>query len=389
MKATHLLLLLALLTVFLFFPLRILQFAAMLYIVVLGLSYLYARILYRHVIVSRSRRVLRTHRFEAMQIDLIVENRSPFPVAYLNVSDQQNYFFSSPPGNFLISLGAGQRRRLSYPIESQQRGEYTVGPAVIQGSDPLGLFPFLKSSDQEQTLIVYPEVLPLTLEGNEGLPAGAVRVQNRMYEDLSRYRSVREYLPGDALRRVNWKASARTGELFVTDYLPLLHAPVLILLDLNSEHYPLRYRYHRIERGAALAASLVMHHLDRQQEIGLIAAARLQGQAGAPTAEIAATHEHATTLLEMLARMQPETSGMELTELLFHSRIEIPVRTRLQVITSVLTEADCSRLRQLKQKGCSVEVFLFGEQHHRFAHRHRDQFRVYSVQDFGNELVYR
>ena len=109
---------------------------------------------------------------------------------------------------------------------------------------------------------------------NEGLPAGSIRVDNPVYEDVTRYRSLREYLPGDSLRRVNWKASAKTGQLFVMDYLPLLHAPVLILLNLNSGDYPIRHRYHRIERAATLAASLVVHFLSLRQEIGLIASAR-------------------------------------------------------------------------------------------------------------------
>jgi uncharacterized protein (DUF58 family) len=222
-KAIHLILLVLLLIAVLFFPLLILQFLALLYICVIGFSYLYARITARYVTVRRKNRILRTHRFEPLEITLIVENRSFLPVSFLNVADQQNTFFASEPGNFLVKLRPGERRNLSYSIESQHRGQYTVGPAVIQGSDPLGFFPFRTQAAESQTLIVYPEVLPLALPGSEGLPVGAIRVENPIYEDITRYRSLREYLPGDSLRRVNWKASAKAGKLFVMDYLPLLH----------------------------------------------------------------------------------------------------------------------------------------------------------------------
>ncbi len=389
MKAIHLLLLVLLLVLVLFFPLRILQFVVLLYIGVIGLSYLYSRIIPRYVTVRRENKVLRTHRFEPLEIALIVENRSFLPAAYLNVVDEQNTFFASEPGNFLIKLRPGERKILSYSLESQNRGQYTVGPAVIQGSDPLGFFPFRARSAESQTLIVYPEVLPLSLLSSEGLPAGTIRVENPVYEDVTRYRTLREYLPGDSLRRVNWKASAKTGQLFVMDYLPLLHAPVLILLNLNSQDYPMRFRYHRIERAATLAASLVVHFLSLRQEIGLIASARLEGGEAVPVAEIRGTHGHATILLEMLGKMEPAQGGPDFSELPFTSGIELPVRTRVEVITPVLGQLDISRLRQLRGKGCTVELFILGEQLEAARELCGREFSVFSVQDFGSDLIYR
>ena len=389
MKAIHIFLLAGLLLLVLFFPLRILQFVALLYIGAIGLSYLYSRLISRYVTVRRTEEVLRTHRFEPLEITLIVENRGFLPVAYINVFDQPNTFFASEPGNFLLKLRPGQRRVLRYTIESQRRGQYTVGPAVIQGSDPLGFFPFRRKAAESQTLIVYPEVLPLSLLSCEGLPAGAIRVENPMYEDLTRYRSLREYLPGDSLRRVNWKVSAKAGQLFVMDYLPLLHAPVLILLDLNSQDYPMRYRYHRIERAVTLAASLVMHFLSLGQEIGLIASARLEGEESIPVAEIRGTHGHATTLLELLGRMNSTQGGPDFTELLFTSGIELPVRTRVEVITPVLGNLDIRRLRQIRENGCTVELFILGEQLEAARELCGRAFSIFPVQDFGRELLYK
>jgi uncharacterized protein (DUF58 family) len=372
----------------LFFPLRILQFAALLYICVIGLSYLYSRIAARYVTVRRKDTILRTHRFEPLEVTLVVENHSFLPVSYLNVIDEPNTFFASEPGKFLVRLRPGERKILSYPIESQHRGQYSVGPAVIQGSDPFGFFPFRNRTAEIQTLIVYPEVLPLSLPNPAGLPGGTIRVENPMYEDMTRYRSLRDYVPGDSLRRVNWKASAKTGKLFVMDYLPRLRAPVLILLNLNSQDYPMRLRYHRIERAASLAASLVVHFLSQRQEIGLIASARLPGQAAGPVAEIRGTHGHATTLLELLARMEPSREGTDFSELLFTAGIELPVRTRVEVITPVLGALDVSRLERIRQKGCTVELFIPGEQQQAAGELCGREFSIFPVQDFGRELIY-
>jgi uncharacterized protein (DUF58 family) len=213
-------------------------------------------------------------------------------------------------------------------------------------------------------------------------------VDNPIYEDITRYRSLRDYLPGDTLRRVNWKASAKTGKLFVTDYLPLLHAPVLILLNLRTQDYPLRYRYHRIERAATLAASLVIHFLALRQEIGLIACASLEEGETVPAVDIRGTHEHATTLLELLARIEPAEGGGDFSEYLFSSGLEVPVRTRVEVITPGLVELDLARLRRIKEKGCTVEIFLFGDQVQTYREKYGREFAILPVQDFGNELVY-
>ena len=61
--------------------------------------------------------------------------------------------------------------------------------------------------------------------------------------------------------------------------------------------------------------------------------------------------------------MKPRRGKSGFHRLLFSSGIEVPVRTRVEVITPVLSELDSARLRRIKAKGCTVEIFLFGEQH--------------------------
>jgi hypothetical protein len=106
-KGIHVFLLVALLILVLFFPLRILQFLALLYICVIAFSYLYSRITARYVTVRRKDKVLRTHRFEPLEITLVVENRSFLPVAYLNVVDQQNTFFATETSSSSFGPGSG------------------------------------------------------------------------------------------------------------------------------------------------------------------------------------------------------------------------------------------------------------------------------------------
>jgi uncharacterized protein (DUF58 family) len=376
-----------LVSVLLFVPFRIVQFLSLLFLLVLGISFLISRFASRSVVVLRRDLLLRGHRFEALEIVLTVENRSPLPVTSVAVIDTPGPLFSRQPGRFVLGLRPWERRRLSYFVESQHRGEYFVGPAEVFGADPLGMFPWQRKQDARQRLIIYPEVLPLTRPLLSGLPAGTVATRDQVYEDITRYRSLREYVRGDDARRINWKVSARMGSLVSMEYLPVLFAPALILLNLNGDDYPVRFRSHWMERATVLAASLVMHFLSLRQEIGLVALASLKGNDAVPIAPIGGTPGHAAAILEMLARIEPPRAPADFTRLLHGAGVEIPARTHVQVITPSLTDEQHAFLYEEKQKGYSVELFLLGGDEQAQRASFQNDFPVSVVTDYGAELL--
>jgi len=386
-KAARWLLALLLVSVLLFVPSRILQFIAVLLLLLLGFSLLLSRLASRSVTVSRRDFLLRGHRFEPLEIVLFLENRSPLPVAALTLIDMPGPLFSRNPGRFVLGLRPWERRRLSYFVESQHRGEYFVGPVEVSGADPLGLFPWNRRQGGRQRLIIYPEVLPLSLAFRTGLPAGTVPIPDRVYEDVTRYRSLREYVPGDESRRINWKVSARMGSLVSTEYLPVLFSPVLILLNMNREDYPVRFRSHWMERATVLAASLVMHFLALRQEIGLVASASMKDDDGVPVAPMGGTPGHAAAILEILARVEPPRGPADFVRLLRAAGIALPARAHLEVITPSLTDEQHSFLFEEKQRGYSVDLFLVGGDEHGQRETLRKDFPVSVVADYGAELL--
>jgi uncharacterized protein (DUF58 family) len=100
-----------------------------------------------------------------------------------------------------------------YDVTLRERGVHTIGPTTIQLLDPLGLWARTVHTTTSTRVTVYPRVHPLgntvgLLQGYVGLTA-----------DREHFDGVREYRPGDPLRDVNWKASAkRPGSLAVTEY---------------------------------------------------------------------------------------------------------------------------------------------------------------------------
>jgi hypothetical protein len=86
--------------------------------------------------------------------------------------------------------------------------------------------------------------------------------------------------------------------------------------------------------------------------------------------------------------MEPAEGEADFSELLFTAGIDLPVRSRVEVITPVLEELDIGRLRQLRENSCTVELFVLGEQQQRARELWGREFSVFSVQDFSGELLY-
>ena len=143
-----------------------------------------------------------------------------------------------------------------------------------------------------------------------------------------------------------------------------------------------------MERAIKLAASSTTHFVALRQEIRLIAAACFKNGEGMPVTNIRAAHGQATTILEILARIEASPEKIDFTQLLHNPGIEVPVQSRIEVITPLLKEEQQEFLRRVKEKGCTVEIFLLGPDTRRQKELLAREFDVFCVKDYGNELIY-
>jgi uncharacterized protein (DUF58 family) len=124
-------------------------------------------------------------------------------------------------------------------------------------------------------LTVYPKIVPIT---HLGLPSkspfGSLKTHEIIYEDPSRIVGVRDYVPGDSLRKVNWKVSAALGKLQVRKFEPAITLETLIFVNLNVEEYDLAYADGATELAITVAASIANHLAELRQPVGLISNGR-------------------------------------------------------------------------------------------------------------------
>ena len=242
---------------------------------------------------------------EAVLLTYTLANRGRLPKFYLLVRDTlpRGVQLAAGPPPLVLSLWPGEARETQCWIEARQRGVFSLGPAQVYSTDPLGLQTFSRKMPSVSELLVYPAALPLRDSWLRGAASSGWRgAGNSLVRgDGEDFYGVREYGPGDELRRVHWRTTARTGKLAVTEYAQGTTLDVIVALDLLQTAYAGTGSDERsaLETAVTLAATLLGDLLRYGHSVRLLTAGR---QNGSPAAR---SPEEMPFFLETLARVQP------------------------------------------------------------------------------------
>lgn len=180
------------------------------------------------------------------------------------------------------SLPPGGSATFHYELPTRRRGRITVGPLSMARVDPLGLLRRPLSAGHPATLRVYPKAHPArALVGGYPRHHHEGRAIEEPLQGSSDLRDVREYVVGDEVRHLHWKATARTGQLMVRDYIDPDQPRFTLLLDTR----PRVLSDDEFEQAVEVAASLVKPAALAGHRCRLITSAGLDlGTPGGPAA---------------------------------------------------------------------------------------------------------
>ncbi len=138
--------------------------------------------------------------------------------------------------SFGLTLRAGEERVLELPFHASRWGAYRLGRIGAAAFDRFGLFVFEHEQQAEAVLRVYPheERLRDIVRPHETQPYVGNIVARLKAEGIE-FADLRPYARGDRVRRVNWRATARRGELIVNEQHPERNSATVILLDSFAE----------------------------------------------------------------------------------------------------------------------------------------------------------
>jgi len=137
----------------------------------------------------------------------------------------------------LPTLGGRATHEADLVVPAPRRGVVTVGPVLYRRTDPVGLFTRRVRWAAPVELLVRPETTELAglpvgqLRDLEGVPSDQISMS-----DLA-FHALREYVPGDDLRHVHWRSSARAGQLLVRQYRDSRRTSTLLVVDSRRSAY--------------------------------------------------------------------------------------------------------------------------------------------------------
>ena len=313
--------------------------------------------------VQVERRVLtpRVQIGETIRERISVSNRLPWQRWLIEIIDDSA--FPERMAGFVVDIPGRQQRQKQWRMRASVRGEYRMGPTIVVGSDPFGLFRIERVFHAEQILRVHPraEQIDVVLLGRN-LEMGAQRIGRRMSTSSPLVVSVREYRPGDPVSRIHWRSTAHRGQLMmkesirepgmlhwlildahmhVQEWRGLAFLPGSIPIPDSTEEYAVR-------AVATLAHTWIQHG----QAVGLVASG-LRRHLLAPGASI----EHHQQLFDELAAVR--CGGNEsLAQVLQSTDIPSSQQMTLVVVTSDTSTEWVAVLRQYQQLGATVFVVL-------------------------------
>ena len=345
-------------------------------LLVAGISWLWNKVSLEEVSYERHLSQQRAFIGEEISMTVTLTNKKPVPLSRVEVNDQVSDAIAIADADITPGLSPNtqelrhstsmawyERIRWDYHVTCSKRGLHRIGPAQMESGDLFGFYISEKSVPDEEYLLVYPRVVPLT---ELGLPAarplGEVGGGLRIFQDPSRPSGLRDYQQGDPMKIVDWKASARMQKLQVRTFDPSSAITLIMVVVVETTaRYRQGYSPPNLELVITAAASVASYAAEQQYSLGLFSN-------GTPILsdrpmKIAPSRspEQLTIILEALATVQPlEMMGHMADQLAEHTR-RFPIGATLVVITAFLPPELVEAIRNLKAQGHRMVVLYVGD----------------------------
>ena len=222
------------------------------------------------VVMARRRRPIVAERSAVAQrarvgqsLDVVLTLRARSRVTTFRIEEQLDLQLGRAVTVPVPVIGSGDEVTHQYTISPRLRGVYRVGPLTAEFSDPMGLAKRRQVLLPATEIIVHPNTegvldRPLT-RAFEDPPLRPPR--SRPWPQGFEFYGMRDYVPGDDLRRVVWRAFARTDRLLVREFEQGISDRITLVLDTDASAHSPGPVSDTFEAAVSVVASVGVQHI--------------------------------------------------------------------------------------------------------------------------------
>ncbi len=294
-----------------------------------------------------------------IQVELAVANRGR---RALTIQVTEELFETAEAEGLPMSVDVepGNVRRKSYRLRAMQRGQQIIGDHFVRLQSPLALWTRQLRLDGDTELHVYPDVQAARhyeMLARQNRDAFASR-RTRMRGGDTEFERLRDYLPDDDFRRIDWKATARRQKMTVREYELERNQNVVFMLDCGRTMTAVWDDLTALDY--ALNATLMLSHvaIRRGDQVGLVAFDDRVRRIVKPRGGVSASNRIIQSTYDLFPKMvEPDYDAAFRT-----LRTQIKKRTLVVLISHALDESTASQLaqssRELLPRHLPLCVFL-------------------------------
>ncbi len=276
---------------------------------------------------------------ESASVGLIVENLGSRRVRAV-VRDAWPPSAGVSPRTATVAVPAGERRRVEMTLTPTRRGDRSPASVTIRSTGPLGLAARQLTRPAPWTVRVLP-----AFPSRRHLPAKLRRLRELTGQHVALVRgqgtefdSLREYVPGDDVRSIDWRATARRGDVVVRTWRPERDRRIFLVLDTGRTSAGRVGDIPRLDcsmDAALLLAALASRAGDRVDLLAYDRRVRARVE-GAPRTELL------TAMVGAMAPLEPELIESDAAGMVS----AVLARSRRRSLVVLLTELNTAALEE-------------------------------------------
>jgi uncharacterized protein (DUF58 family) len=136
--------------------------------------------------------------------------------------------------NFKVKVKPNSKEKIAYDLEPKERGEYDFGNTILMARSPLSLVIRRYEIATACQVAVYPSYIHLNKYNLKNFKYFTSQVGNKKTRKIghsTEFEQIKDYVKGDDIRYINWKASAKKNQLMVNQYIDERAQQVFCLID--------------------------------------------------------------------------------------------------------------------------------------------------------------